>query len=124
MKTYDSSQAPRFAQLLAQREQDLCALLRARDALGDARQEAVTDFKDLAAEESAGIVDEAQAEQAAQELEQVLAAQARLRDGKYGSCLQCGEPIDLRRLELLPATPNCTGCQATHEPARGAGRWH
>ena len=122
MKTYDSSLAPRFSQRLAQREAELRAMLRSADDMprdaGEAEAHEVTDFKEMASEESLSVVDEAQAMQAAVELEQVLSAQQRLADQRYGQCLDCDQPIDLRRLEALPATPYCTACQAIREQPR------
>ena len=122
MKTFDSSLAPRFTQRLAQREAQLRAMLRSADDMprdaGEAEAHEVTDFKEMASEESLSVVDEAQANQAAVELEQVLSAQQRLEDKRYGRCLDCDKPIDLRRLEALPATPYCTACQAIREQPR------
>ena len=122
MKTFDSSLAPRFSQLLAQREAELRAILRSTDeipgAAGEADAHDVTDFKEMASEESLSVVDEAQANHAAVELEQVLSAQQRLKDQRYGQCLDCDKAIDLRRLEALPATPYCTACQAIREQPR------
>ncbi|MBG9390196.1 TraR/DksA family transcriptional regulator [Caenimonas aquaedulcis] len=107
-----------FDKLLATRERELCALLAARDeVLGtDAvpRGE-VSDFKDAAGEQSLTEVDAAQAEQAAMELEQVLAARRRLQDGDYGVCLECGSPIPLDRLKAMPAAPYCIACQSLRE---------
>ena len=122
MNTYHSGLAAQFDQLLARREQELCAVLRAREAQadpGETRGE-VNDFKDIAIEDTLAVVDEVQAENAAHELEQVLAARRRLHDHRYGECLDCGEPLDLRRLSAMPATPYCTGCQAVHEQAHAA----
>ncbi len=45
----------------------------------------------------------------------MVAALRRVDEGSYGLCLDCGEPIDERRLAALPATPFCTACQAIHE---------
>ena len=122
MKTYDSSLAPRFSQLLAKREAELRAILRSASEPPDDADEvdshAVTDFKDMASEESLSIVDEAQAMHAARELEQVLSARQRLLDQTYGQCLDCRQAMDLRRLEALPATPYCTACQAVREQPR------
>jgi DnaK suppressor protein len=117
MNTYHSGLAQEFDQLLAKRELELCALLRAREAQAEPSEPRaeVNDFKDIAIEDSLAVVDEVQAENAAHELEQVLAARRRLLDHRYGECLDCGEPIDLRRLTAMPATPYCTGCQAVHE---------
>lgn len=122
MKTYDSSLATRFGQLLSKREAELRAILRSTDEIPRDAAEAdahdVIDFKEMASEESLAMVDEAQANHAARELEQVLTARQRLQDHTYGLCLDCGQAMDLRRLEALPATPYCTACQAVREQPR------
>ena len=46
------------------------------------------------------------------ELTRIDAALERLKDGEYGYCITCGEPIALKRLELDPATPVCIECAA------------
>lgn len=123
MKTYHSGLATEYDQLLALRELELCAVLRAREeqAVG-AGDGGVSDFKDLAARESQMTVDEVQAEHAAHDLEQVIAARRRLLELNYGLCQDCGEPIDLRRLSAMPATPYCTSCQSRHESQRAPVR--
>lgn len=119
MKTYHSGLAAEYDQLLAQRELELCAVLRAREEQAmTPGHEGVSDFKDLASRESQDSVDEVQAEHAAHELEQVIAARRRLQELNYGLCQDCGEPIDLRRLSAMPATPYCTSCQSRHENQR------
>jgi len=119
MDTYDSTQLSRFSALLAQREAELRAVLRAAadvaEHASDVSEGEVVDFKDMAVEETQAVVEQAKAGQAAHELEQMVAARRRLADGSYGECLDCGEPIDVRRLMALPATPYCTHCQAIHE---------
>ena len=120
MNRDDSKRAADFDRVLVQREQELCALLGAREAQIDPAGAAleVSDFKDLAAQESLAVVDEAQAEHAAHELEQVLAARRRLLDHSYGFCLDCGQAIDWRRLAAMPATSCCTSCQSAREWGR------
>jgi DnaK suppressor protein len=122
MDTYTRTLAPRFAQLLDQREAELRAILRPTGEVAvqgpDAQQREVLDFKDIAVEESQSVVDEAKADHALDELELVLAARRRLADQTYGECLDCGEPIDLRRLMAMPATRFCTACQDVHEHGR------
>lgn len=119
METFDLSLSPRFARLLAQREAELRAVLRATGDIdehtSDVSNGEVVDFKDMAIEETQAVVEKAQAGKAAVELEQVIAARRRLQDGSYGECLDCGEEIDVRRLTALPATPYCTACQSIHE---------
>ena len=38
------------------------------------------------------------------------AAIKRIDDGSYGECLECGEPIPPRRLEIDPAVVLCVSC--------------
>ena len=47
----------------------------------------------------------------------VDAAIDRIDSGTYGRCIDCGDEIPAERLEILPATPVCVQCQATHERA-------
>lgn len=44
------------------------------------------------------------------ELRRIDAALARLQEGEYGWCVECGEAIDARRLEIDPAAPRCRAC--------------
>ena len=34
----------------------------------------------------------------------------RLRDGTYGQCVYCGNPIPAGRLLVIPETTHCLGC--------------
>ena len=106
-----------MSRTLQQRKAELRALLQeaaGANIAGDNPPE-VLDFKDVAAEETRAVVDEAAYAHAAEELSQVVAALRRVEDGTYGSCEDCGEAIDERRLRALPATPFCTACQTIHE---------
>lgn len=48
--------------------------------------------------------------QSRDDLDQLARADERLRDGTYGRCQKCGEPIADGRLEALPATTTCIRC--------------
>jgi len=41
-------------------------------------------------------------------------ALARIEEGTYGWCQECGAEIPFERLEALPSTPYCVQCQARH----------
>jgi DnaK suppressor protein len=43
-------------------------------------------------------------------LADIDAAEQRLTDGRYGTCLICKREIAAERLEALPATPTCVSC--------------
>jgi len=119
METYHPGLAPRFRSLLEQSASRLEDHLREQTG---ARREAdaheVEDFKDVAAEQAESEVEDLQAGQAAAELGLVQAALRRIDEGTYGQCLECLEPIDLRRLEAVPAAAYCTPCQTRHEARR------
>lgn len=42
--------------------------------------------------------------------QRILAALARLDEGEFGYCTECGEAISPRRLALDPAVPTCISC--------------
>lgn len=48
------------------------------------------------------------------------AALDRLRDGEYGTCVECGEEIAAARLRAMPEVQTCVGCQGRLERMR---RW-
>lgn len=52
---------------------------------------------------------------------EVDAALARVADGTYGSCVDCGTDIPLRRLRALPAVATCVDC-SDRDRSRG-GPW-
>lgn len=49
---------------------------------------------------------------AAAELAEVVAAQARLADGRYGVCERCRGPVGDDRLAARPAARRCVRCAA------------
>jgi len=50
-----------------------------------------------------------------QELEAIEEALNRLEEGGYGLCDNCGQPIEPRRLEIMPETPLCRNCMSLRE---------
>ncbi|MDH5786380.1 MAG: TraR/DksA C4-type zinc finger protein [Chromatiales bacterium] len=56
------------------------------------------------------------------ELREVEAAQERLREGRYGSCEVCGEPIPFERLRAYPAARLCLDDQQRLEAMSPAHR--
>lgn len=44
------------------------------------------------------------------ELRQIEAALERIEKGEYGTCVNCGEPIPERRLEIIPHAARCARC--------------
>jgi DnaK suppressor protein len=44
-------------------------------------------------------------------LQDVAEALSRMEEGRYGVCVQCAGPVEVERLEILPQTALCMGCQ-------------
>lgn len=51
----------------------------------------------------------------ARELEEIEAALARIDNGEYGRCIDCGRWIRPARLEVMPYSVRCRRCQEEHE---------
>ncbi len=44
------------------------------------------------------------------ELADIDAALARIQEGRYGNCLNCGGPMGLQRLRAIPEARYCIAC--------------
>jgi RNA polymerase-binding transcription factor len=56
----------------------------------------------------------------------IRAALDRMRDGSYGSCLQCEEEIDAKRLRAMPCAELCVRCEKANDDQKAdsaAGHW-
>ena len=49
-------------------------------------------------------------EEVKRKVEQLEEALERAKEGSYGVCESCGQPIDPERLEVLPSTTLCISC--------------
>jgi RNA polymerase-binding protein DksA len=54
-------------------------------------------------------------------LADVEAALARIKDGSYGECIDCGAEIPYARLAAYPAAKRCVACQEVAEAAARRG---
>lgn len=53
--------------------------------------------------------------QDANRLQQINSALDRIKQGRYGFCLECGAEISQPRLEALPYAPLCIDCASASE---------
>jgi RNA polymerase-binding protein DksA len=97
-------------------------LAASRDKTGSAGIDQVIESGDNALADAMASVDLAEAQRDVQELRDVDAACARLADGSYGTCVDCGEPVAAARLVAYPTAKRCTACQTTYEKQHGLGR--
>lgn len=102
---------------LETRRSQLVDTIRGGDArIAAIRGEREIEFGDEAQSEQEQVridqVDEAESA----ELARVDAALARIAEGTYGRCADCGEPIEPRRLEASPYAVRCASCAGAGSP--------
>jgi RNA polymerase-binding transcription factor DksA len=49
------------------------------------------------------------------QLNDIAAARERIRQGTFGTCMNCGMAVGLQRLEVYPTAKRCLPCQALRE---------
>jgi len=115
-------QASEFRALLQAQRQQLLGEVREKiaasgESLGFVNQSKITDDNGLA--DAAAEMEVAMAIRESQELQEIEAALARIADGSYGICSDCGDEIGLARLKANPAGKRCLSCQEKCERAPG-----
>jgi RNA polymerase-binding transcription factor len=65
-------------------------------------------------------LDQAEASRDLAELRTLDAARARLHDGSYGICSNCGQDIGFERLRAYPGAERCIRCQTQFEKTHGS----
>ena len=68
------------------------------------------DWEDRASERQGDEVLQALGQVEMAELRRIDAALARIKDGTYGTCLSCGDPISDARLTAVPDAALCKNC--------------
>ena len=69
-----------------------------------------SDFSEQAVEREQEEVLDALGAASRRELSQINRTLARIDEGQYGICMECGEAIPEARLEILPHTDYCVHC--------------
>ena len=77
------------------------------------------DDRILAGERSIGLLI---ADRDLQILEEIHAALARMGQDEYGLCQICEDPINPKRLDAIPWTRRCIGCQEAADRGEGSSR--
>jgi len=83
-----------------------------------ARELLLQDGDDATQRDADREVDLAQSDKDTIELQAIDEALARLAQGRFGLCTDCGEPIALARLRLEPQALRCIECAARSERQR------
>lgn len=53
------------------------------------------------------------------EYRRIVSALGKINEGLYGLCIDCGNPISEKRLQLFPDTTRCLACQEAFEAQSG-----
>ncbi len=85
------------------------------EGLGFVNQSKITD--DDGAADAAAEMEVAMAMRESQELQEIEAALARIADGSYATCSDCGDEIGMARLKANPSARRCLPCQEKYEHA-------
>lgn len=121
--TLTDSQREQLRGLLERRKAELLAELGQvqRDTLAVARAAGGGDAepagspRDQANSMASHMVRDAEAARDHDELVAVRAALARMADGSYGECADCGRPVGVARLLAQPQAARCIACQSKAE---------
>ncbi|CAJ0779549.1 RNA polymerase-binding transcription factor DksA [Ralstonia condita] len=70
---------------------------------------------DLAAQETSELAGDVMLAHYRQELADIEASRKRMREHRYGVCVDCGDAIPFLRLQAQPTAERCVACQAARE---------
>ena len=105
---------------LARREQDLRARIademRRTDTEDYEQLDGIVgDDADRAFVETAVDIETGRVEQQMKELREIEAARERVAQGTFGTCIDCGGPIEYERLRIYTPAVRCAECQTLYE---------
>ena len=100
--------AKEFEQLLLARKSELDQRLQHIEH--DLDQPMSNDIEDRATEREDDEVMETMGNAGLVEIEAIDAAIDRIKDGTFGTCVDCGEPISKERLNIMPTATKCRKC--------------
>ena len=96
--------------LLARRDELRSREVRANDGLRQQPDLSSADYGDVSNQSEQNGLLSALSRTADAELKRIDDALQRLREGRYGICIECGEPIEPQRLRAVPYTDRCITC--------------
>jgi len=108
----DKKKVDVFKKQLEDRQADLRKIVASTEQ--DGREADVGSAQDLADRAANSYAKEFLFNQSANErvqLQMVEGALARIKEGAFGQCISCGNPINAKRLEAVPWTRYCITCQ-------------
>lgn len=103
-------------QVLVQKKEELMARLERISA--NLRRGYEADSKERAKQQEDNEVVDALGNEARSEIAKISSALQRLETGEYGLCIECGLPIEGRRLDVYPYADECIECAEFDERRR------
>lgn len=100
----------KYRAILTERQRELDSRLHRIEE--DFEQPRNPDDDDRAIERNNDEVLEELGEAGQKELAAINAALDRITAGAFGTCVRCGQPIAVERLDAVPHTPFCQSCVA------------
>jgi len=91
-----------------------------QDEPGSVPMSHVDDIGALGEQRTREAIRHAEQERDIEELRTIATAKARIDDGSYGTCVDCGEDIALARLQAHPSALRCVPCQERYEGSHRA----
>jgi RNA polymerase-binding transcription factor len=111
-----------FRRLLEDRKREILEEAeRALGALNTKAEEACADPSDRASLESDRAFLLRLRDRERKLLSKIDEAVARIEDGSYGLCEECGDQIGIERLKARPVTTLCIGCKSAQEARERQG---
>ena len=115
MKT-EQTKTGGIKEILARKEAELVLILRTREGITIERSADQMDEIQYASERDLAIRG---VDRESRMLREVRAALGRIRDGEFGTCIECDSEISPKRLAAVPWASRCIQCQA----AADQGGW-
>lgn len=104
------SQMTRFKAPLEEKREELMRAIRVQTdelAVRDGGRDPIDQVQSMNQRDEAALA----VEWLSRNLSDVDAALRAISEGVYGACVECAEPISLKRLEPMPWASHCIGCQ-------------
>ena len=123
MNELTTSERDDLAKMLAARKQVMGN--EVRTGLAGLRGETIedilagtTDAEDISSANQLNEISNAEVARDTAELRDIVAAEARIAAGTYGTCTDCDEPVPYARLAVYPTAKRCIRCQEIRETKR------
>jgi len=120
LRFMEAKELERFKHKLVEKKTELIALIQKTENYG---READNDSEtmDIADRATSSYTKEfmfSKSNSDRQLMQMITEALARIEEGAFGECLNCGEDVESRRLEAVPWARLCKNCQELAEDGR------